>query len=358
MRCAALVADGQPIPKMARGRAVILTAIALALSPVFGAALHLPAVAVAFTVLQTMAGIVLARMQGAMIGLHRFLALGINQIIEGVARAGLGVWLGITWGLDGLALAMFASTMVAIIILPRRQPVAVNLERPATSLFHASLALALVGIFVQLDLLLAPSAFTVAQATRYDLAAVPSKSVYLALAALAPVLFPFVRRYSSRKLIIVGSGATLVLGLVASTALVLLRPVIAALLGQKEASVENMTLLCVAMSLAGATSMIVNSAIARGVIRPWPPTAVGMAALLLCSRFESVTAFAVSGVFIQLAVALASLGIVYFDKPGKPEQTRLTAWTRQRLKRPQARPPLLVRDPTSPIDAEAPGWER
>ena len=183
MRCAALVADGQPVPKMTRGRSALLILLALSLSPLLGAALHLPTVAVGFIALQMVAGIVLARMQGAMLGAHRFYALGINQALEGVARAGLGVWLGITWGLDGLALAMFASTVVAIVTLPPQPPIATTYERPATSLFHSSLALALLGVFVQLDLLLVPSAFTTAQATQYDLAAVPSKAVYLGLAA-------------------------------------------------------------------------------------------------------------------------------------------------------------------------------
>ena len=110
MRCAALVADGQPVPRMARGWSVILTLLALSLSPLLGAVLRLPTVAVGFIVLQMVAGIALARMQGAMLGAHRFFALGINQILEGVARAGLGILLGLTWGLDGLALAMFLST--------------------------------------------------------------------------------------------------------------------------------------------------------------------------------------------------------------------------------------------------------
>ena len=57
-----------------------------------------PPVAVCFIVLQMAAGIALARMQGAMLGAHRFFALGINQILEGVARAGLGILLGLTWG--------------------------------------------------------------------------------------------------------------------------------------------------------------------------------------------------------------------------------------------------------------------
>jgi hypothetical protein len=338
MRCAALVADGQPVPRMTRRRSATLTALGLALSPLFAVALHLPPIAVGFIVLQMAAGIALARLQGAMIGTHRFFALGINQTLEGVARAGLGVLLGITWGLDGLGLAMFASTVVAIVTLPPQPPIITTLERPATSLFHASLALALLGLFVQLDLLLAPSAFSAAQATRYDLAAVPSKSVYLVLSALGPILFPFVRHHSSRKLIVVGSGATLALGLTASAAVVFLRPVIATVLGQKEATVENMALLCVAMSLAGVTATIVNSGIARGVRRPWPPTAIAMIALVGCSRIEGVTSFAISNVIIQLVVALASLSIVVRHKSSEPEQSRLTAWTLQHLSKGPRRP--------------------
>jgi hypothetical protein len=329
IRCAALVADGQPVPKMTRRRAAVLTVLALALSPLLGAVLHLPTVAVAFIVLQLVTAIALARLQGAMIGAHRFVALGINQTIEGVARGGLGILLGITWGLDGLGLAMFASTVVAMVTLPPQPPIATTYERPATSLFDSSLALGLLGLFVQLDLLVVPSAFTAAQATRYDLAAVPSKSVYLALSALGPILFPFVRHHASRKLIMVGSAATLAVGLAASVALVFLRPAIAAILGQKEATVENMALLAVAMSLAGATATIVNSGIARGVMRPWPPTAIGMVALVVCSRVEGITSFAVSSVVIQLFVTLGSLWIVIRDKPGRPDQSRVALWARR-----------------------------
>jgi hypothetical protein len=311
--------------------------LALALSPLFAVALHLPTIAVGFIVLQMVAGIVLARLQGAMIGTHRFFALGINQTLEGVARAGLGVLLGITWGLDGLGLAMFVSTVVAIVTLPPQPPIVTTLERPATSLFHASLAMVLLGLFVQLDLLLAPSAFSTPLANRYDLAAVPSKSVYLVLSAVGPILFPFVRRHSSRKLVGLGSAATLAVGLAASVALVFLRPVIAAVLGQKEATVENMALLCVAMSLAGATATIVNSGIARGVARPWPPTAVGMVALVVCSRVEGITSFALSNVVIQLMVSLASLWIVLRDTPGEnTEPSRRTSWTIRHLPRARA----------------------
>lgn len=118
--------------------------------------------------------------------------------------------------------------------------------------------------------------------------------------------------------------------------LVFLRPVIAAILGQKEATVENMALLCVAMSLAGATGTLVNSAIARGVVRPWPPTALGMVALVVCSRVAGLTSFAISTAVIQLIVALASLAIVVRDKPGKPEKSKLASWTLQHLPRARA----------------------
>jgi hypothetical protein len=309
MRCAALVADGQPLPKVPAPRAAGATALALAASPVVAAALRLPVLAVVFIVGQVVVGVVLAWLQGAMLGQHRFAALGTNQLLEGVARAGLGIGLGLVWGLTGLALAMFLSTAFAVVALPRRWPVKAVAERPTTSLLDTSLALILLGGFVQLDVLLAPRGLH-SGATTYDVAAVPSKGVYLVLLALGPLLFPFVRRTGSRTLILVGAGLTFVLGVAVTGGLVVLRPLISAVLSQPRASADDLLLVGLAMSLAGTTSVFVNAGIARGVVRPWPPIALGMAALAACARIGGVTAFAMSCAIVHFLVAAFALWTV------------------------------------------------
>jgi len=328
MRCAALVTDGQPLRRMAPSRAVAASLLCLGTSPIVAVGLRLPVLSVLFIACQLVAGVVLAWLQGAMLGQQRFAALGVNQLIEGAARTGLGVWLGLVWGVTGLALAMFLSTAVAVAALPRRWPVAVAAERPTTSLLDTSLALVLLGVFVQLDVLLAPRALHSAT-TRYDLAAVPSKGVYLVLLALGPLLFPFVRRSDSRRLIIIGAALTLVLGTVLAAALVGLRPLIGAVLGQPDAPAGALFLLGVAMSLVAATAVFMNGAIARGVVRPWPPIALGMVALVACTRTGTVMGFATACVLVHLVVTAAALWVVLWGRRDgsrhEPQATRSLA---------------------------------
>ena len=81
-----------------------------------------------------------------------------------------------------------------------------------TTMFHTWIALALLGLFVQLDILLAPSGLSKEAATHYDLAAVPSKGVYLVLVAASTFIFPYVRVRAQRKTVIAAALATLILG--------------------------------------------------------------------------------------------------------------------------------------------------
>jgi hypothetical protein len=83
--------------------------------------------------------------------------------------------------------------------MPGRSPATEVKLRPMTTMFHTWIALALLGLLVQLDILLAPSGLSKEAATRYDLAAVPSKGVYLVLAAASTFIFPYVRVRAQRK---------------------------------------------------------------------------------------------------------------------------------------------------------------
>jgi hypothetical protein len=71
------------------------------------------------------------------------------------------------------------------------------------------------------------------------------------------------------------------------------------------------------MTFAGETAMMVNVAVARGVRRPWPPLAVGIAVLLACWPFRpSADAFAIVVLVTQLATAVAGLLICLCARPG------------------------------------------
>jgi hypothetical protein len=159
-----------------------------------------------------------------------------------------------------------------------------------TSLLHTWLAVVLLGVLVQLDILLAPSTLVPSAATRYDVAALPSKGVYLVLAALSTLIFPYVRVKASRRTVVLWSAITLGAGLAVSGVLVALRGTVALVLGQGAASLPLLLGLCAAMSVAGATGIVVNGGIALGVARPWPPLLFGVACLLACDTLHPTAA--------------------------------------------------------------------
>ena len=133
-----------------------------------------------------------------------------------------------------------------------------------------------------MDVLWAPSGLTPHAAKVYDLAATPSKGVYIALLAIGSIIFPFVRLNPSRRLIVKAAGGTLALGLAVTGVLVALRHVIGIVLNQPAPSFLLLALLGGAMAVAGTTSVFINAGVARGVARPWPPPAMGMVVMIVC----------------------------------------------------------------------------
>ena len=116
--------------------------------------------------------------------------------------------------MTGLAAGLCVGTAVALIALPYPQTDVSVLDRPRTSIIDTSLSLALLGFYVQLDVLIAPSVLAHGQATTYDLGAVPSKGVYLMLLAAGPLVFPSVRRLQGggKRLIVVTAAVAWAVG--------------------------------------------------------------------------------------------------------------------------------------------------
>ena len=253
----------------------------VAVSPIIAYLLHLPVLAVMFAT-QVVIAIPLGIRRGALIAAQRFDAMGGNLFLEGGTRILLGVLAGLIWGLVGVSAALAVATGVALIAVPRQQSAPVRTVRHMTSMLHTWLALVLLGLFVQLDILIAPSVLTHSAATKYDVAAVPSKGVYLVLVAVSTLIFPYVRVHAQRRTVVLASAATLGIGLAVTGVLIVLRATIGAVLGQSVASLPLLVALGVAMSIAGATGIVINGGIALGVARPWPPLVLGMACLLAC----------------------------------------------------------------------------
>jgi|GEM_PF-2991327 len=307
LRAAALVADGFAVPRMPARFLAMVTAVGFALSPVLGLILRVPAIAVGLIVVQLVVALPLAARCGGLIGVHRFEALGVNMVIESAVRVGLGALGGLTLGIPGLAGGLAMGTIVALVALPAGPPDSDAVERPMTSLFNASITLVLLGFFVQMDVLMAPSGLTHSGATYYDLAALPSKGVYIVLLAAGPMVFPFVRRNASPKLILLAAGGTLLFGLLVTAMLLPLRHLIGILLDQATPSLLLMAVLGSAMAAAGTTAVLLNAGVARGVARPWPPLVLGMIAIaaVWASR-PSATTFALTVLGAQVGTMVLS----------------------------------------------------
>ncbi|MGO9856267.1 MAG: hypothetical protein ACLPYY_14630 [Acidimicrobiales bacterium] len=281
-RAAALAVDGAPPMRMTATHVGLLAAAGAAVSPIVAYALHLPVLAVLLVAAQVIVAIPLAIRRGSLIAAHRFDLMGGNLFLESATRVALGMLAGLAWGLDGLSLGLAVATGIALIAVPSRRSSPVRTARQMTSLLDTWLALVLLGLFVQLDILIAPSVLTHSAATRYDLAAVPSKGVYIVLIAVSTLIFPYVRIHAQRRTVVLAAAATLILGLTVTGILAALRGTIAAILGQNVASLPLLIALGAAMSIGGATGIIINGGIALGVARPWPALVVGMACLLAC----------------------------------------------------------------------------
>jgi GT2 family glycosyltransferase len=280
LRSASLVADGRPPPALGTRSALLITAASLATAPILAYLLHVEVLAAAIVTIQMLIGIPLAVRQGAMLSRHRFEALGINLAIEGAARFALGAVAGVLFGVTGLAFGLCAGTAIALLALPEWRTDVSLQDRPRTSLTATSASLALLGLFVQLDVLIAPSVLHHGAATSYDLAAVPSKGVYLALLAIGPLIFPSVRGLPGRRLVLGAAAVALAFGTACAGALVLGRHLIADVLGRPPADPLEMGLLGLAMAMAGVTGIAISAGIARGVRHPWPPLVLGIAAMV------------------------------------------------------------------------------
>jgi hypothetical protein len=310
LRSASLVADGRPRPRMTPLQAVAIVVFALAVSPLAAILLHVPLIAAVLVSVQVVIAVPLSAKQGALTALHKFRKLGINLVIEGTARFVVGALAGREFGVTGLAAGLTVGTTVALIVLRMPASQADRKDRPRTSLLDTSLTLALLGVYIQLDVLIAPSVLAHG-APLYDLAAVPAKGVYLVLLAAGPIIFPFVRRHGGGARLVLGSAlTTFLVGVAFTVMLTASLPVIAIVLGQHRAGVAEFVLLGFAMALAGVTAVITTAGVARGVKRPWPPAVVGIAILFLYWPFRpNVLDFSIAVLVSQGVTTLLSFAV-------------------------------------------------
>jgi hypothetical protein len=281
LRAAALIVDGAQPMRLPASRLLFLGVIGALFAPLVAFLLHLPVLAVVFVVAQILVALQLAIRRGSLIASQRFTAMGGNLLLEGGSRIVVGAAAGVLWGMTGLAAAIAVTTAIAMVTVPVREVHSVAVPRPITSMFHTWLALVIAGLFVQMDVLLAPSGLSKVAATRYDLAAVPSKGVYLLLAAVSTFIFPYVRVRARGWTVVLAALATMGLGVAVTGMLLPLRGIVSQIVGQSVASAPLLIILGAAMSIAGATGIVIYGGIALGVARPWPPLLPGLVCLFV-----------------------------------------------------------------------------
>ena len=325
LRAAALEVDGAPPMRVTPAQYAVMVAAGAAISPIIAFGLRLPVLAVFFVAAQVIVAIPLAIRRGSLIAVRRFDAMGGNLFLEGGTRIVLGTAAGLLWGMNGLAGGLALATVVALIAVPRKTLQVNRMHRHMTSLAHTWLALVLLGILVQLDILIAPSDLTKSAATRYDLAALPSKGVYLVLVAVSTLIFPYVRVNASRRTVVLWTAATLAVGLAVTGVLAALRGTIGVVLGQSPASLPLLLVLGAAMSVAGATGIVINGGIALGVARPWPPLLVGIGCLLVCGiTHPTATVFGIVVLAAQVGALLATAAVCLRRQPAAAPLPALT----------------------------------
>ena len=325
LRAAALEVDGAPRMRVTGPQYAVMAAAGAAISPLIAFALHLPVLAVFFVSLQVIVAIPLAIRRGSLIAVRRFDSMGGNLFLEGGTRIVLGTVAGLLWGMNGLAGGLALATVVALIAVPRQTLQVNKMQRHMTSLAHTWLALVLLGILVQLDILIAPTDLTRSAATHYDLAALPSKGVYLVLTAVSTLIFPYVRVNASRRTVVLWTVATLAVGLAVTAVLAALRGTIGSVLGQSAASLPLLVVLGAAMSIAGATGIVINGGIALGVARPWPPLLVGIGGLLVCGfTHPTATVFGIVVLAAQAGALLATAAVCLRKQPATAPLPALT----------------------------------
>ena len=163
---------------------IVATVVLVGLAWPFAAVLDVGLAATFFSALGLIPSVGAAVSRGNLIGRGRLVAAGVNNGAEALVRLACGVGLGLAIGADGVAFSLFLAAAVSWLVAPRFTPSANRLRLPAAFAATAFLICA-----VQVDTVLAPRILG-ADADAYVTAALPSKGIYVALAAIAWVLMP------------------------------------------------------------------------------------------------------------------------------------------------------------------------
>ena len=226
---------------------VVATAVLVAAAWPFAALLDVGVSATLFAALGLIPSVGAAVSRGNLIGSGRLVSAGLNNGVESAVRLAAGIGLGLWLGSDGVAMSVFLAAVAAWAVAPRHATSGLRLRLPAA--FAATAFL--IGA-VQIDSVMAPRLLG-SGADAYVTAVLPSKGIYVALAAIAWVLMPAtIDRRAFRGLVtpvlgVVAFGGVLAVGMAVGIS------GIGALLGRNAPSRSLVFVLGVGMAFVGAS---------------------------------------------------------------------------------------------------------
>jgi hypothetical protein len=285
---------------------VIATTIWVLLCPLLAYILHMPLLAMLSPALGLIPSIAVGVGRGEMIGQERFVGAGANHLVEASIRLVGGIGLGIWLGVNGAALSLIICQLGAWALLPRRHGIAAGFIRlPA-----AFVTTAMVILSVQIDLLLAPRLLG-ADASAYAASSLPSKSVYLALAATAWLVVPGAVKCTKLLQAMRPLSAVVGAGTALSIVLAVGAPVIGVVLGQTDPVPLLVLGLGFGMALASGNWILVQMRMAKAPDQLWlaPAVAVVLSAgiALLTRTSAGFCVGIVAGQSLAMAVGLVQL---------------------------------------------------
>jgi len=282
------------------------TVIWVVSSPLLAYVLHVPLLAMLSPAIGLIPSMAVGVGRGELIGQNRFVAAGANHLVEASIRLVGGIGLGVWLGVNGAALSLILCQLGAWALLPRRHQIAAGFIR-LPSVFATT---ALVILSVQLDLLLAPRLLG-SDASAYAASALPTKSVYLALAATAWLVIPGAARCTRLRQALRPIMAVVVAGVVISVLLAVAAPVIGVVLGQTDPVPSIVLALGLAMALASGNWILVQVRVAKAPELLWlaPAVAVVVATVIsVATRTEAGFCVGnVAGQALAMAVGLVQL---------------------------------------------------
>ncbi len=283
----------------------------------------------------------LSASRGALMGSERFSLLGASYGVEALARFVASTVLGIALGEAGFGVGIFLATVVAQWAgrtrwfssrgseRPEGKPLArrsvtgsiPGFERPSVGAAAVSIASAL--SLANADLLSISRRLAPAEADAFAAAAIPSKSVFIALFVGGWMFFSRVRRGGSSVAAVRLAAGAVVLGTLLGIAATGAGPTVAALLDRPRSPAPLVFLLCLAMALASGTWTLVNLSLSLGRRRAWVGSSIGVAVwVVLALRASTAVDLSVSLLAANAIAFLASA--LYASGSGTAEGARGT----------------------------------